>query len=605
MSGRAGLGTWVLLVLVALSLAAGGFALARVAGLPEQVAGLQDDTAAGSSAISDLSARVDSLRQDLAKAGSSLSDQSGKIDGLRRDLATADSRLSELSSRIADITAGPGSRSATRVVAASNASAAFKAQADYVADGTADDVEINAAIASLPPAGGTVLLSEGTFTLASWIIPDDGLTLRGQGPGKTALRIKDNAPKDPMRIIWYWGAGDYLEDAIFADFSVDGNKANQAPEAVHPLIVVDYSRGLLIDNVETYGAKNACGISLFHADTSTGKRTTVSRSSSHDNDRNGYDLSNGGSAANVGMVLAGNVLENNGWYGLDFHGTHSTISDNLIIGSAYAGISLRPGSDRNTVTGNVLDANGTDSVEGDPNIKLTAASNNVVSGNSVVNSLHHGIYVYQKSDANVVSGNLILNSTWTGIQVYTSSRNTITGNVASRNGNYGIAVTHSGVHNNLSANEVHDNGKTAGLSGIFIDSDYNYVGGNTVRKGEAGNNHAYGVSVNSGIGSIVVANDLRNSGVTSAIRDAGTATIVRNNAGFSTEASGSATVAGGQTAVVVTHGLAGTPATVQLTPTGDTGGVRYWVSDRGPETFTITLSAGLPSDITFDWTALL
>jgi hypothetical protein len=58
-------------------------------------------------------------------------------------------------------------RAATLVVAASNAPAVTKAAADYVCDGTADEAEINSAIDALGTVGGTVLLSEGTFTVAA------------------------------------------------------------------------------------------------------------------------------------------------------------------------------------------------------------------------------------------------------------------------------------------------------------------------------------------------------------------------------------------------------------------------------------------------------
>jgi hypothetical protein len=50
---------------------------------------------------------------------------------------------------------------ATFIVAASDASTRVKNQADYVADGTDDDVEIQAAIDALPSGGGTVVLSGG------------------------------------------------------------------------------------------------------------------------------------------------------------------------------------------------------------------------------------------------------------------------------------------------------------------------------------------------------------------------------------------------------------------------------------------------------------
>jgi len=76
----------------------------------------------------------------------------------------------------------PTGRTATYVIAASNATALEKAQADYVCDGTADNVEIQAAITSLATSGGIVQLSTGTFTLAAQInIRDDNLVLRGSG----------------------------------------------------------------------------------------------------------------------------------------------------------------------------------------------------------------------------------------------------------------------------------------------------------------------------------------------------------------------------------------------------------------------------------------
>jgi len=53
-----------------------------------------------------------------------------------------------------------------RIVAASNASAESKAKADYVCDGTNDEVEIRQAIADIDSAGGgIVFLTEGTFNL--------------------------------------------------------------------------------------------------------------------------------------------------------------------------------------------------------------------------------------------------------------------------------------------------------------------------------------------------------------------------------------------------------------------------------------------------------
>ena len=83
----------------------------------------------------------------------------------------------------------PTGRGTTFTVAASNASAASIAQADYFTDGISDQVQINAAIAALPASGGTVLLTEGDFD-AEFILPVAGVTLMGQGDS-TKVRLRD------------------------------------------------------------------------------------------------------------------------------------------------------------------------------------------------------------------------------------------------------------------------------------------------------------------------------------------------------------------------------------------------------------------------------
>jgi hypothetical protein len=73
-------------------------------------------------------------------------------------------------------------RSVTLVVAASDSSTAGKESADYVCDGTADEVEINAAITVLNGlGGGKLVLLEGTYVLASEIDVVDNITLEGMG----------------------------------------------------------------------------------------------------------------------------------------------------------------------------------------------------------------------------------------------------------------------------------------------------------------------------------------------------------------------------------------------------------------------------------------
>ncbi|MCK5642458.1 MAG: right-handed parallel beta-helix repeat-containing protein, partial [Gammaproteobacteria bacterium] len=79
-------------------------------------------------------------------------------------------------------TPSPTPTPATLIVAASDAAPQSKLGADFVCDGTADEVQINAAIsAALAIGGGTVVLSEGTFVLGNSIVMASGVTLQGQG----------------------------------------------------------------------------------------------------------------------------------------------------------------------------------------------------------------------------------------------------------------------------------------------------------------------------------------------------------------------------------------------------------------------------------------
>jgi hypothetical protein len=74
---------------------------------------------------------------------------------------------------------------ATTIVAASDSSASSKASAQYVCDGSGDQSQINAALAS----GGTVQLTEGTFYTDGTISPRGNAVLKGQGPDKTVLSM--------------------------------------------------------------------------------------------------------------------------------------------------------------------------------------------------------------------------------------------------------------------------------------------------------------------------------------------------------------------------------------------------------------------------------
>jgi len=83
-------------------------------------------------------------------------------------------------------------RTATYIVASSDAPTHVKAEADYVCNGVNDEVEIQAAIDSLPAephGGGHVHLSAGTFNIYDTIYLRRRLRLSGAGLGVTFLKL--------------------------------------------------------------------------------------------------------------------------------------------------------------------------------------------------------------------------------------------------------------------------------------------------------------------------------------------------------------------------------------------------------------------------------
>lgn len=117
----------------------------------------------------------------IAKQGST------KITGDVTLSAGSNVTLTESGQNIQVAASGGGvfARPATFVVAASNAK--DTTNADYICTGTNDDVTIQTAINALPSNGGTVLLTDGTYTIGSTIILTAFQRLIGQGSNATII----------------------------------------------------------------------------------------------------------------------------------------------------------------------------------------------------------------------------------------------------------------------------------------------------------------------------------------------------------------------------------------------------------------------------------
>ncbi|NUQ64324.1 MAG: hypothetical protein HUU20_17790 [Pirellulales bacterium] len=131
-------------------------------------------------------------------------------------------------------------RAATLVVATADSSPASKGAADFVGDGQGDQEEINAALAALPEAGGTVLLMEGTYdirkvegALGGVLVQRSSVTLAGHAAGSKLVL----APDQNTNVIRIIGSG--VGHVTVRDLYVDANRARNNSGAGDPNVAHD------------------------------------------------------------------------------------------------------------------------------------------------------------------------------------------------------------------------------------------------------------------------------------------------------------------------------------------------------------------------------
>lgn len=148
-------------------------------------------------------------------------------------------------------------RSATFVVCANDS--LNKTQCDYLCDGIADDVQIQAAIDAVPTAGGKVLFLEGQFNISDTIFMKDKVTLegmglvRGEGPSiyaVTLLKLDVNANVDVIAL------SAQTEGFTLKHFGVDGNKGNQDGAGGHGINLTG-AYHIWLENIAVLNAKQS------------------------------------------------------------------------------------------------------------------------------------------------------------------------------------------------------------------------------------------------------------------------------------------------------------------------------------------------------------
>jgi len=329
----------------------------------------------------------------------------------------------------------------TIVVAASDSK--DPTRADYKCDGVNDEEEINAAINTLPPAGGKVVLLEGTYNIGSSItILKSNVTLEGSGPG-TKLFLVNGANTHVIRV----GNGSTsLNNIKISNLQIDGNKTNQTGIS-HGIYFYGGLGYLITDSiVEKCWIRNIrdSGIRLEYCNK---------------------------------VIITKNIVPS-AVYGIYTYTCSAvTIAENTIYSSGSTGIFLSF-SGNSVVSGNICLSNNSYGIR----ISGTGGTNNTIVGNIVGNNTY-GIYLFNVSN-NTVTGNTIFSSYWSGIYLTNNSGNIVTGNLikdsstASNNSYDDIFL--NGASNNIISNNVIIS--TASNKSRYAvneqNSDYNIVIGN-------------------------------------------------------------------------------------------------------------------------------
>jgi fibronectin-binding autotransporter adhesin len=345
-------------------------------------------------------------------------------------------------------------RSDAILVAANNSSTFDKAAADYIADGTGDQVEINAALTAADPAGsgrktGKVVLLAGTYVANETILIPNNTTLSGVGDG-TLIQLADIDATDNLIENSDTSTGTGI---VIRDLRLDGQNSLQT------------------------GAIDQHGIYLNRVgDSTTRQGGQIINTTITNFEDDGILLDNSDNIVIDSVVIRGNTR--NGIYVYDSQNvtiTNSIFQSNTQEGVYVAGVIT--GANNITVSGNTFRAN-TNS-----GITLSNTTTSSITGNTIIGG-GLGIGMYSAANNNTITSNNIDSVSFAGVHIDSSESNIISSN---RINNSGGSTTNNAFYlgasdfNVITNNTITDTACTTNCYAINITdsgSDKNYLEGN-------------------------------------------------------------------------------------------------------------------------------
>lgn len=517
---------------------------------------------------------------------------------------------------------------ATKVVAPAGSSY----NADYYTDGTADEVQINAAITAVDTAGGgKVLLTEGTFTVAAAIILASDVALEGQGQIATYIKCETAG----IDVIQVHGADvdNFIIGVTLCDFRIQ-----TADGVASEALSIKYAKLNNFENIQIYNFdshgihiqgsydNNYRGIYVENCGKVSTSRAAVYLENLADANVNNESFVQlhvepwEYCALHLGADNGSYNTHKNRFNNCKFHGDETTIAiivegdQNIFnnINIEKTGIAVTAVQLTSTAQGNIFQGI---LVDGEVGLAFDIdGPANIVDSVFMAASVVNGIDV--SGNENIISNISLIGLSGWGITV--SSNDCKLQNIDMYAGTVGVTL--SGDRNILNAaafNTLSDSGIVlsgsenvlTGVSPFWVGS-----GGNEACVVTGDENHIFGGKFNGSSNKTITFasgadnNRVFGAQVGKAITDSGTGNRFVGIQGYITENSGTATLVNGQTSIAVNHGLAVTPVAgdIMVTPIEAWGSMTEFYIDTYTSTqFTINADQDPGQDVDFCWKAIV
>ena len=324
-------------------------------------------------------------------------------------------------------------------VAASDTPAEQRTNADYVADGSNDEVTIQAAIdeAYNGGDGGTVTLLSGTFNIDDQIHLATSSRLIGQG-SSTVLYLVNSATLGNFEAMLLAHTAPYT---YVGHLHLEGNQANNSS----PNDGIEFTNtssstieGVIVNDFGFYG---------FILNNSSNNTLTANVATNNDN--RGFILNN----SNNNTLTANTAVNNIDGFSFNSSSNNTLTGNTASHNSSGAGFNDLGGSVNNTLSANIAINN----VDG-----FRVGNNDTLTANTATDNTNYGFNLNSRAN-NTLTGNTATNNS-EGFRLSSSNHNTLTANTARDNNERGFLLNSSN-NNTLTGNRAEGNGQ----NGIEID----------------------------------------------------------------------------------------------------------------------------------------